>query len=226
MLLSKRYAQACRDKAETAIGARRQELLRMADSLDWIMENPARTYWEGLQAIILYQLMLSTDAQQHGQSQGRVDQYTGYLLQKELDEGRITWEQAQEYSDAFILKLSDIIVLPGYVSNQNIINQMAQGQNLFSSIYNGLTATAGIALTLGGVKPDGTDATTPATLLLLQTYGRMRLPDPTVALRIHKDTPAEVWRLGIESSKISGGIPQFQNDDIIIPLPYGFGPQS
>ncbi len=217
MLLSKRYAQACRDKAETAIGARRQELLRMADSLDWIMENPARTYWEGLQAIILYQLMLSTDAQQHGQSQGRVDQYTGYLLQKELDEGRITWEQAQEYSDAFILKLSDIIVLPGYVSNQNIINQMAQGQNLFSSIYNGLTATAGIALTLGGVKPDGTDATTPATLLLLQTYGRMRLPDPTVALRIHKDTPAEVWRLGIESSKISGGIPQFQNDDIIIP---------
>ncbi len=217
MLLSKRYAEACRKKAETASGGRKAELLRMADSLDWIMENPARTYWEGLQAIILYQLMLSTDAQQHGQSQGRVDQYTGQLLQRELDEGRITWEQAQEYSDAFILKLSDIIVLPGFASNRRIIDLMAQGQNLYSSIYNGLTPTAGIALTLGGMKADGTDATTPATLMLLHTYGRLRFPDPTVALRIHKGTPDEVWRLGIESSKLCGGIPQFQNDEVIIP---------
>ncbi len=131
MLLSKRYARACRDKAETKTGEKKNELLRMADSLDWIMENPARTYWEGLQAIILYQLMLSTDAQQHGQSQGRVDQYTGYLLQKELDEGRISWEQAQEYSDAFILKLSDIIVLPGFANNQRIIDLMAQGRTCF-----------------------------------------------------------------------------------------------
>ncbi len=217
MLLSRRYAEACREKAETAAGERKIELLRMADSLDWIMENPARTYWEALQAIILYQLMLSTDAQQHGQSQGRVDQYAGWLLKKELEEGRLTWEQAQEYSDAFILKLSDIIVLPGFANNRRIIELMEQGQNLFSSIYNGLTATAGIALTLGGVKADGTDATNPATIMLLQTYGRMRFPDPTVALRIHKGTPDEVWRLGIESSKLCGGIPQFQNDDVIIP---------
>ena len=56
MLLSKRYAEACREKAETAQAQRREELLRMADSLDWIMENPARTYWEGLQAILLYEL--------------------------------------------------------------------------------------------------------------------------------------------------------------------------
>ena len=26
-----------------------EELLRMADSCDWIMENPARNLWEGLQ---------------------------------------------------------------------------------------------------------------------------------------------------------------------------------
>ena len=58
--------------------------------------------------------MLSTDAQQHGQSIGRIDKYTGHLLQKQLDEGTITMEEAQEYSDAFILRLSDIIVPPGF----------------------------------------------------------------------------------------------------------------
>jgi formate C-acetyltransferase len=217
MILSKRYAAACREKAAGLNGERAAELLRMADSLDWIMENPARTYWEGLQAILLYQLCLSTDAQQHGQSIGRVDKYTGHLLQKQLEEGTISQEQAQEYSDAFILKISDIIVLPGFgISNQRIVELIAQGQSIYSSIYNGLTPTAGINLTLGGCKADGSDDSTPATYCLLQTYGRIKLPDPTVALRTHKNTPKEIWRLGIESSKVCGGIPQIQNDEVII----------
>ncbi|NLB29458.1 MAG: glycyl radical protein, partial [Clostridiales bacterium] len=84
-------------------------------------------------------------------------------------------------------------------------------------IYNGLTATAGIAITLGGQKPDGSDDTTPATMLFLQTYGTMCLPDPTVAIRIHKKTPDDIWRVAIEASKISGGMPEFENDDVIIP---------
>jgi formate C-acetyltransferase len=217
MTLSKRYAEACRRKAETAAPDRRGELLKMADSLDWIMENPARTYWEGLQAILFYELLLISDAQQHGQSMGRVDKYVGHLLQKELDEGTITMEKAQEYSDAFILRIYDFIALPGFfINNKNIIAVNESGGNLFSSIYNGMTATAGIALTLGGSTPDGRDDTTPATALLLQTYGRMALPDPTVALRINKNTPDEIWRLGLESSKVCGGIPQLQNDDIIV----------
>jgi len=217
ILLSKRYAAACRAKAKTAEGARKAELLRMADSLDWIMENPARTYWEGLQAILFYELMLITDAQQHGQSIGRVDKYVGHLLEKELKEGTITPEQAQEYSDAFILRLYDFVALPGFfINNGRLIELNEKGGNLFTSIYDGMTATAGIALTLGGSKPDGSDDTTAATAFLLQTYGRMRLPDPTVALRIHKNTPDEIWRLGIESSKLCGGIPQFQNDEIIV----------
>ena len=67
-------------------------------------------------------------------------------------------------TDAFILRLSDIIVLPGFsMNNQRIIELQAQGQSLYSNIYNGLTPTAGINLTLGGRGPDGSDETTPAT---------------------------------------------------------------
>ncbi len=217
ILLAKRYAMACIQKAKTTEGPRKLELLRMADSLDWIMEKPARTYWEGLQAILLYELMLVTDAQQHGQSMGRVDKYVGHLLQKELDEGTITEAQAQEYSDAFILRIYDIISLPGFfLNNKRIIELNAKGQNLFSSLYDGMTATAGIAITLGGTKLDGTDDTTAATAYLLETYGRMHLPDPTVALRVNKNTPDHIWRLAIESSKVCGGIPQLQNDEIIM----------
>ncbi len=218
ILLSKRYAEACRNKAQnTADNVRRAELLRMADSLDWIMENPARTYWEGLQAHILYELMLATDAQQHGQSMGRVDKHVGHLLERELREKTITLELAQEYTDAFVLRLCDIIVIHGMMlNNRRVIELNEQGMNAYMAIYSGMTATGGIVLTVGGSRPDGEDDSNAATYCFLQTYGRMHLTDPTIALRIHKKTPDEIWRLAIESSKICGGMPQFQNDEVII----------
>jgi formate C-acetyltransferase len=128
----------------------------MADSLDWIMENPARTYWEGLQVIILYQLLLVTDAQQHGQSMGRIDKYIGNLIQKELDEGSITPEQAQEYMDAFILRVCDIMVVHGMMlNNKRVIELNEKGMNAYMAIYNGMTATGGIVITIGGSTPTG-----------------------------------------------------------------------
>lgn len=64
ILLSKRYAEECRRQAEAkaADDPRKAELLKMADSLDWIMENPARNTWEALQVVLLYHMMLITDA--------------------------------------------------------------------------------------------------------------------------------------------------------------------
>ena len=49
-----------------------------------------------------------------------------------------------------------------------------------------------------------------------------------VSKTFHPGTPDEVWRLGIESSKVSGGIPQLQNDELIIPLmmDLGFTPKE
>ena len=219
--LSKRYAEACRKKASSSSGDRREELLRMADSLDWIMENPARTYWEGLQVIILYELMIVTDAQQHGQSLGRVDKYAGHLLEKELAEGTLSLETAQMYTDAFILKLYDMIHMQSgsfrSISNRELIERLQTGRSLFET-YIGSSATAGILLTIGGKKPSGEDDTTPATALFLETYGRMKLPEPSVALRINDMTPDHIWRLGIEASKLCGGMPMFENDNVIIPM--------
>ena len=220
ILLSKRYAEACRGKAgATADPERRDELLRMADSLDWIMEHPARTYWEALQTCIFYELLLVTDAQQHGQSMGRVDKAVGHILARQLENGTITQQQAQDYTDAFVLRLCDIIIVHGIMlNNKRVIELNKSGMNAYMSIYKAMTATGGIVLTLGGCRPDGSDDSNPATYCFLQTYGRMHLTDPTVALRVHENTPEDIWRLAIESSKISGGMPQLQNDGVIVPL--------
>ena len=226
ILLARRYAASCRKKASlTPDAERKAELLNMADSLEWVMENPARTYLEGLQVIILYQLLLVADCQQHGQSMGRVDKYVDHLLQKELREGTITPEKAQEYTDAFLLRICDIMIVHGMMlNNERVIELNENGMNAYMAIYSGMTATGGIVLTIGGSKANGEDDCNDVTRLMLQSYGRMKVPDPTVALRIHPGTPDDVWRLGIECSKLCGGMPQLVNDEIIIPsmMQWGF----
>jgi formate C-acetyltransferase len=110
VLMSKRYAEACRAKAaQTSDPVRKAELLRMADSCDWIMENPARTLWEGLQVIIFYQNMLTADGQQHGQSIANVDRYVAELLENDLKNGTLTQAQAQELFDAFVCVLATLL---------------------------------------------------------------------------------------------------------------------
>jgi formate C-acetyltransferase len=77
--------------------------------------------------------------------------------------------------------------------------------------------SSGQLMTLGGVKPDGTDASNPVTYMMLQTSGRLLLHQPPQSLRVHKGTPAKLWEAAIETTKLAGGVPTFENDDVIVP---------
>jgi formate C-acetyltransferase len=217
ILFSRRHADACRQKAHAAGGARKTELLKMADALDWIMEHPARTYWEALQAMLFYEMLLCADAQQHGQSMGRVDQYAGHLLEKELSAGAITLEHAQELTDAFMLGINDLLLMHG-ISNDALAQVNREGKYLVSTLAPAMTSTGGLAITVGGLDKEGNDATLRSTYMILQSLLRLGLADPTTALRIHDKTPDDLWELAIEASKANGGLPQFQNDSLIIPM--------
>ena len=206
ILLPKRYAQKCRELAETAEPARRAELLKMADSLDWILEKPCRTFAEAVQATLLYQQMMVMDGLLHGLTIGRLDQYTWPFYQADLAAGRTTEAEAQAVMDCFFLKLSD----------------MVKARSKFGAILQG-GYTSGEHMSIGGVKRDGTDATNPVTYLMLQTTARLKLHEPPLSLRIHKHTPPELWEAGIETAKLVGGVPTMQNDEVIIPCLVNFG---
>jgi len=217
ILMSKRYADGCRQKAlSTADPERKSELLRMADSLDWIMENPARTLWEGLQIIIFYQTIISADGQQHGESIANVDRYVGDLLDADLAEGRLTQKEAQELFDAFILRIGDLIMMYGCPANDELIKLNKEGRSLFSTLGTDHTISGGIHITIGGLKPDGSSGYNTASELLLLSFRRLIVPDPSVCIRVNEHTPDIIWKIAIETSKLAGGIPQFDNDEVMI----------
>lgn len=197
----KRYAKKCRELAETEQDeTRKQELLQMAESLDWILENPARNYWEAVQAMYLYHVLLTIHGENHAMTLGRVDQYLWPYLKKDLEEGTITMDRAQEIMDCFFLKLNNYSRLWSVQSARNM-GGYSHNQHM----------------TLGGQTPDGKDATNPVSYMMLQTIVRLMLRDPPLSVRIHKNTPRELWEACLYTSSIVGGIPVFENDDVIIP---------
>ena len=199
--LSKRYAMLAAQKALTEKKPeRKKELEAMADTLNWCMEKPCRSFHDAIQSVFMYQTCLCLDGNMHGISFGRIDQYLGDFYEMDLSTGVITQEYAQELMDLFYLKVAEM--------NKYFGTMAGGGMGGY---------TSGQLMTLGGVKPDGSDATNAVTYMMLQASGRLLLHDPPQALRIHKNTPAELWEAAIETTKLAGGVPTFQNDEIIIP---------
>lgn len=202
IVLIKRYAQACVDKAAVCTDEKRKaELLKMGESLMWISENPVRNFWEAVQGIMLYQLLITIETRIPSPSLGRFDQWTWPYLKKDLEDGVLTMADAQEIVDSFFLKANCY----------------------YNAGPDKLVKTTGIGntyqhTTIGGVDPQtGEDATNPLTYMVLETVGRLKLHDPTISLRINKNSPDKLWECALETSKLVGGLPLFQNDEVIIP---------
>ena len=212
ILLTQRYAEFVAQAALLASGKRKAELEKMASSLTWIAENPARNTWESMQIVVIYQLLLHVDAQAHGITLGRLDQYSGRFLEQELKDGTLTMDQAQELTDAYILKLGDYFAMQFASVAPKVPGAEPAARKPVYHYENG-----GHHFTVSGVDKDGKDATNTLSLLLLQTYARLFLTIPSLSVRIHDGTPESVWEHAIESSKIAGGMPIFENDNIIIP---------
>lgn len=198
---SERYGAECERLAEKETNPERKaELLRMADTLNWIMKNPCRNFHDAVQCIYLYQLSMCMDGQQHGISYGRVDQYLGHYYEQDIANGTITPEYAQEIMDLFYLKVAECNKI------------WSEGATKSGPGY-----TSGQLMTLGGTDKEGNDATNAVTYMMLQSAGRLVLHDPPQALRIHDGTPDELWEAAIETTKLCGGVPTFESDKVIVP---------
>jgi formate C-acetyltransferase len=205
--LTKRYARLVEElAAQETEPSRKMELLRMADTLNRCMEKPCQNFLDAVQTLYMYQTCLCLDGNMHGISFGRVDQYLGDFYKRDTAAGELTEELGQEIIDLFYLKIAE----------------MNKIWNYWATKASGGYST-GQLCTLGGVKKDGTDATNPVSYMMLQASGRLVLHQPPQSLRIHKDTPYELWEAAIETTKLAGGVPTFENDEVIIPALMGRG---
>ena len=71
-------------------------------------------------------------------------------------------------------------------------------------------------MTIGGVKPNGEDATNELTYLVLDAAEKMRLTHPTISLRVHEKTPEALMVRGLEVVRSGLGMPAMSLDKSFI----------
>ena len=123
---------------------------------------------------------------------GRVDLYLAPLYERDIAAGALTREVAKELLACLWLK-----------------------------IFEFMGAEAAVAahqhLTLGGVRPDGSDASSDMTWLCLEVTEELAIQRPQVGFRWHHGTPPALLRRAVRTLRSQSGSPDFCNDEQIVP---------
>ena len=196
-----RYANLARHLAgRTGDETRGQELKRIAAVCDWLSENPARDFWEALQAVWFLFVLLQIESNASSFSPGRFDQYMLPFLERDLASRKLTLPEAQELLEHLWLKFNEIVLLRSSAS---------------ARYFAGFPI--GFNIVVGGQLPHGGDATNFLSYMCLRAQADLGLPQPNLSIRIHKNSPQEFLMASAFVISKGSGMPQVFNDDVIIP---------
>jgi formate C-acetyltransferase len=196
-----RYAKLARDMAKKEKDAtRKAELTKIAEHCEWVPANPARTFHEALQSYWLVHLALNLEAAEYGETPGRIDQWLYPFYKKDIREGRITTHEAAELLGCFWVKLNEMTMVKSLLWQKLVMSTMNQH------------------FTICGVDKDGLDATNELSVLILEVARQMKMPQPAVYIRWHRDINEEVLIKAAETNRDhGGGVPAYLNDPVTIP---------
>ncbi len=198
---ARRYSDlALSEAAGCTDSVRKAELLAIAEACDHVPAKPARSFYEACQAFWFIQQLLQCESSGHSISPGRFDQYMYPLFKKDLDEGKLTHEQAQEYIDCIWVKLNDLNKVRDAASAEGFA-----GYGLFQNLI------------VGGQNEDGVDVTNDLSYMCMEATMHVRLPQPSLSIRVWNCTPHDLLIKAAAVTREGLGVPAFYNDEVIIP---------
>jgi pyruvate formate-lyase/glycerol dehydratase family glycyl radical enzyme len=196
-----RYADMAEEMAAAEPRAERKaELREIARICRRVPAQPARSFREALQSYWFVQLIPHIDSDGTAISPGRFDQYMWPYLEADLREGRLTLEQAQDLVDQLWLKFNQILSL-WKAEDARYFGGFPISQNLI----------------VGGTDAKGRDVTNALSVACLQATGRLRLPQPALSVRLHRETPEEFLQAVISVIATGVGMPAVFNDEVVVP---------
>lgn len=189
----KRYSKLAAEKAAACEDERRkEELLQIADTCDWVPYNKPRGFRD---AITMYWGMYILTHYLNTTPVGRLDQWLYPFYKKDIESGAIDDETVLLYMQLFRLKYMQI-------------NSTTGGEHRKKWAGNACWRN----LTLGGVKRDGTDATNELTYMFIEAAKRCPTPHHTLTLRVHENTPKDLMKAAVDLVKTGIGMPAFISD--------------
>ncbi len=196
-----RFSRLAKDMASKELNpARRKELEEIQQICSRVPGFPANTFHEGLQSLWFAYIASLQEDYNRCSPVGRVDSFLYPFYRRSMDEKRLTTSRAQELIDCLWLKLGE----------SNFINWGS-----FSKLAAGFPVQQQIPV--GGQTREGKDAANPLTYQCIQATMNTRLHQPSLTVRLHKNTPSELYRKACELSRLGTGHPSFFNDEVVVP---------
>ena len=230
---AKRYSdEAMRIALETKDEVRRNELLTISEMLTRVPMQAPRTFYEALQThMIIY---MSLQSCMELVPAARADQYLYPFFKKDMEEGRITEDEARDLLASWFAKFNDRVQTKmesweGHVSatgsyslgGSSIDMEESKDAQYYNPELNGAFGIAAnsflMNIILAGQTPDGRDATNELSYLMLEVWNDMELVVPVVSVRFHKNSPQKLYETCADILRSgSGGDPALYNDEPII----------
>lgn len=198
--IGQRYSEIAKNQARVANGDRRKELIKIAEVCNHVPANPARSFWEAVQSFFFVQLITQIETDGTAISPGRFDQFVYPYLISDLNNGKISLFQAQELVDLLWIKFNEILKV---------------WDEEGAKCYGGFPQSQNI--NIGGQTRSGLDATNDVSYMCLTAVEHLKLPQPSLSVRIHNNTPEEFLLRIVEIIKLGVGLPAVFNDEVIIP---------
>ncbi|MEN8201576.1 MAG: glycyl radical protein [Bacteroidota bacterium] len=199
-LFIKRYSKLALELSKTEQHTQRiEELLLIAENCNVISEHPPRDFYQALQLVYFVQLILQIESNGHSVSLGRMDQYLYPFYRHDHITGKISEEYASELLENTWIKLLSINKIRPWSHTR-----FSAGGPLYQNV------------TIGGQTTDGKDAVNDLSFLILHSVGKMKLTQPNLSVRFHKNINPGFMMECARVIEKGFGMPSFNNDEIVI----------
>ncbi|MDO4602398.1 MAG: glycyl radical protein [Eubacteriales bacterium] len=198
---AQRYSVLAQEMAERCTdAARKQELLMISKNCSRVPAKGAQNFYEACQSFWFVQQLIQLESSGHSISPGRFDQYMYPYYKKDMENGNISREFAQELMDCIWVKLNDLNKCRDAVSAEGFA-----GYSLFQNLI------------AGGQNKEGEDVTNDLSFMCIQASMHVRLPQPSLSVRVWNGSPHEFLIKAAELTRTGIGLPAYYNDEVIIP---------
>lgn len=164
-----------------------------------LSERAPISFHEALQSVWFLFVVLHMESNASSFSPGRMDKYLYPYYKKDIEENKITKQQALEMIECLWIKFNEIV----YLRNQH-------SAKFFAGF------PIGFNIALGGQDEDGNPLENELTYLFLKAQEHLGLPQPNVSVRLHKRTSDTLLKEAIKVVAKGSGMPQFFNDEAVI----------
>ena len=178
---------------------RKSELVRISEICKNISENPPSGFYEALQLTWFVQLILQIESNGHSVSLGRMDQYLYRFYKKDIILGKINDDFALELLENTWLKLLSVNKIRSWSHTR-----YSAGGPIYQNV------------TIAGQTTNGKDAVNELSFLILDSVGRMKLTQPNLSVRFHKNISDKFLNECVSVIGKGFGMPAFNNDEIVI----------